>query len=229
MAPILPEPRRSLPRSAISTKMNAAQKPVWLVVQAFQSPLRDWRMPETRELRAMVYAGIVHGATGIIYFALDSFVTRDGQVVGVAPRTQAAYGPSPDYNLDGKEHLIAEPETVAKSRALWRAIGDLNRELAGIAPALLSPTARIGYTVEADREGAPVRTLLKRQGNLLTLIAVNIEQRPVNLYVRIHNKISNLVVPARKAGEFRAQETGWRDTLQGFGVRVYRFRLASPA
>ncbi|MBL4721973.1 MAG: hypothetical protein JKY20_12700, partial [Alphaproteobacteria bacterium] len=58
----------------------AARKPVWLAVQAFASPLADWRMPNETELRAMVYGGVVHGATGVIYFAYDSFVTRDGQV-----------------------------------------------------------------------------------------------------------------------------------------------------
>jgi hypothetical protein len=43
-------------------------------------------MPSPREMRGQVYAGIVHGATGIIYFAMDSGVTRDGQVMGIAPR-----------------------------------------------------------------------------------------------------------------------------------------------
>jgi hypothetical protein len=219
--------RRGIPETVTSAvRLNAAQKPVWLVVQAFQSPIRDWRMPEPRELRAMVYAGITHGATGIVYFALDSFVTRDGQVVGVAPWTEAAYGASPDYNRDGKEHLEAAPDTVAESRALWRAIGDLNRELADIAPALLSPTARIGYTVEASRNGAPVRTLLKRRGDQLTLIAVNIEDRPVNLSVRIQHKISDLTIQVGDTGGFRAEAAGWSDILQGFDARVYRFQLA---
>eukprot|EP01050_Picozoa_sp_SAG11_P013449 SAG11_NODE_1573_length_4664_cov_3.235487_1_plen_48_part_10 len=43
-------------------------------------------MPTPREMRGQVYAGIVHGATGIIYFAMDSGVTRDGEVMGIAPR-----------------------------------------------------------------------------------------------------------------------------------------------
>ena len=43
-------------------------------------------MPSPREMRGQVYAGIVHGATGIIYFAMDSGVTRGGEVMGIAPR-----------------------------------------------------------------------------------------------------------------------------------------------
>lgn len=36
-------------------------------------------MPSPRELRTQVYTGIVHGATGIMYFAMDSYVTRAGE------------------------------------------------------------------------------------------------------------------------------------------------------
>ncbi len=213
-----------LPESvATAVQLNNEKKPLWLVVQAFQSPHRDWRMPTARELRAMVYAGIVHGATGVLYFALDSFVTRDGQVVGVAPWTEQSYGPSPDYDGDGAYPLVAAPELVTRSRALWRSITALNRELATLTPDILSPTARLGYTVEGS--GAQVRTLLKRRGDLYTLIAVNIEARPVAMKLRFKQDITQIAVEAGDKEAFRSGSKGWRDRLDGFGVRVYRFRL----
>ena len=50
---------------------------MWLCVQSFESG--NWLMPSPRELRTQVYTGIVHGATGIMYFAMDSYVTRAGE------------------------------------------------------------------------------------------------------------------------------------------------------
>ncbi|MBM3541453.1 MAG: hypothetical protein FJX51_05360, partial [Alphaproteobacteria bacterium] len=48
---------------------------LWHVAQAFESPLLDWYMPDAREARAMVYAALVHGATGIVWFGDDSYVS----------------------------------------------------------------------------------------------------------------------------------------------------------
>jgi hypothetical protein len=217
--------RRSIPQSvAAAVRLNQEKKPLWLVVQAFQSPYQDWRMPSARELRAMVYAGIVHGATGVLYFALDSFVTRDGQVVGVAPWTEESYGPSPDYDGDGTYPLVAAPELVAKSRALWRDIAALNKELAALAPDILSPTARLDYTVVGP-DRAPVRTLLKRRGDEFTLFAVNLEAAPAALTVRFEVPLARLALKIGDGAAFQPGPSGWRDRLDGFGIRVYRFRL----
>ena len=49
----------------LATKVNNESKPVWLCVQAFEAG--RWLMPTVREMRGQVYAGIIHGATGIIY------------------------------------------------------------------------------------------------------------------------------------------------------------------
>ena len=91
----------------LAASINNESKAVWLTVTgmcqptihgraqctcmtigcaAWESIGGPWLMPSPREMRGQVYAGIVHGATGIIYFAMDSGVTRDGQVMGIAPR-----------------------------------------------------------------------------------------------------------------------------------------------
>ncbi len=216
--------RRGIPQSVASAvRLNREKKPLWLVVQAFQSPHRDWRMPSAVELRAMVYAGIVHGATGILYFALDSFVTRDGQIAGVAPWTEESYGPSLDYDGDGAYPLVAPPRLAAKSRALWRDIAALNKALAALTPDILSPTARLEYTLAGS--ASRVRTLLKRRGNIFTLFAVNIEAEPADLSVRFDQPLKGASIAIGGGDAFQGGPKGWRDRLDGFGVRVYRFRL----
>jgi hypothetical protein len=68
-----------IPQSVgLAARINSEQKPVWLCVQTFESG--NWLMPSPRELRTQVYTGIVHGATGIMYFAMDSYVTRAGEI-----------------------------------------------------------------------------------------------------------------------------------------------------
>ncbi len=44
------------------------EKPVWIVPQSFGG--NEWwqREPDPREIRAMTYLSIIHGATGIQYF-----------------------------------------------------------------------------------------------------------------------------------------------------------------
>ena len=74
-----------LPQSvSAAVRINDEQKPVWLCAQTFESG--NWIMPSAREVRTQVYTALVHGATGIMYFAMDSVYTRAGGVVGMGPR-----------------------------------------------------------------------------------------------------------------------------------------------
>lgn len=205
----------------VTTAVGAvtAKKPVWLTIQAFASPLADWRMPSEAALRAMVYGGVAHGATGIVYFAYDSFVTRDGQVIGVAPKTARDYGDAPDYNRDGEPPLTASPAEQAQSRALWKVIRRLNRELAELTPAILSPTSHLSYEIKTSREGAPVRVLLKELGEELVLIAVNMDRREVD----VQFEFPDIVGVARPffGGSQRAAFGDWREKFKPFEVKIF--------
>jgi hypothetical protein len=205
----------------VTTAVDAvsAQKPVWLTVQAFASPLADWRMPSEAALRAMVYGGVAHGATGIVYFAYDSFVTRDGQVIGVAPTTARDYGDAPDYNQDGEPPLTASPAEQAQSRALWKEIRQLNRELAQLSPAILSPTSPLSYDIKTSREGAPVRTLLKDLSGELVLFAVNMDRREVDVRFQFSD-IVGAVRPFFGGGQ-RAASGDWREEFEPFEVKIF--------
>jgi hypothetical protein len=49
--------------------------------------------PTPEQLRGCVYAGIIHGATGIVYFTWDAQASRNGGVIGMAPDPRATYTP----------------------------------------------------------------------------------------------------------------------------------------
>lgn len=223
--------RRGVPETvATAVEVVSGRKPVWLVVQAFASPVWDWRMPSEAELRAIVYAGIVHGATGIIYFAYDSFVTRDGQVLGAAPRTEIDYGDAPDYDHDGKPPLTVSEDDAAGSRMLWRAITRLNGELARLAPAILSPTARLDYSVATGGEvdggaSASVRTILKDTGDGLVLIAVNVENKPVQ--VRFGFPQAAGTPEFIFGGKKDPTTSAWTETFEPFAVKIFSFSKLS--
>lgn len=165
---------------SLAVRTVRERKPVWLVVQAMASPAEGWRMPEPEELRAMVFAGLIHGATGLIYFALDSFVTREGQVLGIAPAPRPAYTLPPGFGRAEPAPLVADAEDRAASRRLWAAVVSLNQELRALAPDLLAPTAPGACEARvSSRSDAPVRTLLKMREGRLTLLAVNLERSAV--------------------------------------------------
>lgn len=175
---------RGIPRSvSLAARANAEQKPVFILLQAFASPHYGWRMPQPHELRAMAFAALIHGATGLMLFSYDSFVTRDGQVVGIAPQVPPDYGPTPDYDGDGRPNLVATPELAAAAEALWAAVPALNAELAALAPWILSSTSREPYSVTSS--GGAVRTLLKERDGKMLLLAVNLENAPVEAEIAL--------------------------------------------
>jgi hypothetical protein len=115
-------PVRDFNRIALSiseaVRRTGQAKPIWFIAQAFIDPVRGWYLPTYDELRGMIYTALVHGATGVIYFAFDSPGTRDGQVLGIAPDPSAAYDGVPDFDGDRRPALVASESQLAQSRAL---------------------------------------------------------------------------------------------------------------
>jgi hypothetical protein len=175
---------QGLPESiALAVKINDQKKPVWACLQAFEhyDNRFPFSMPTVGQFRAMTYAAFIHGATGVIDFALDSYVTRGGACVGIAPDPQISYGPA----VWG-----ATREQVRASRELWAAATALNAELRRLTPALLSPTAKVEYHVALDSAWPaitkePIRTLLKTEpSGKLVLLVVNVDAAPQQVRVR---------------------------------------------
>jgi hypothetical protein len=199
------------------------RKPVLYVAQAFSGQELDWRFPDPAQARAMIYAALVHGATGVIWFAEDSFVTRNDGVLGAYPAPRGDYG----RRLPGSRVVPqTKPEAeLAGSRRMWETVGRIDRELAALAPALLSPTSDRAYTVAVSGwplSAAPIRTLLKRDGDDLVLLAVNVDA--VRLTARFD--FTGAVRDIRRVFDENPAPTvdsaRWTDPFGPFEVRIYR-------
>lgn len=175
-----------IPQSvALAVADGKEQKPVWLIVGAFDQPGAygqsfPFRYPSPEQLRACVYAGIIHGVTGIVYFIWDTYVPRDGGVIGMAPHALASYVPNP--RKEGYPHPTpAAPLQLINAKALWETAAQVNKEIQELVPAILAPTAGpdAGYTMKIEGKApthTPIRTLLKLQSDGgYTLLTVSLD------------------------------------------------------
>lgn len=163
---------------ALAVNITKQEKPVWLTIQAFEQPGGPnfwWTMPSEAQLRVQAYTAVVLGASGIIHFALDSWVTRVGQVIGIGPRT-----PFMTSNANGGGvPLNASTSSRHASQLLWAAATRLNAELSALEPAILSRTSTAQYNVAFSGNNlstTPLRSVLKSDPTRgLVLIVVNVD------------------------------------------------------
>jgi hypothetical protein len=208
-------------------ELNQQRKPVWITLQAFEQPSPHpphWKMPTPVQLRAEVFNAIIHGATGIIYFALDDWAVRGAQVIGIAPEPPASY---PNHNPGD---VVATSEEIVASQTLWNATVSLNAELEGLQPVLLSPTASLSYRVAIRRRGitaTPIRSMLKlNPAGGYTLLVVNVDDTPLQTRFSFAQRPADVraIAPDGTARLLEAQADGFEDSIDGFGVGIYQFR-----
>jgi hypothetical protein len=215
----------ALPRSVLrAVRLNGERKPVWITLQAFGAlPGLDatLRVPTAEELRGMAFTAVIHGATGIILFAYDSRVTRQGHVLGISPQTPESYD----------SYTVATASQAAQSRALWAGAAALNAELERLTPRLLSPTSRLRYDVSFSGESrisSPIRAMLKETDGVYTLLAANLEGRPMGAQYRFPTSIAS-VRRLNADGSVAVLEPNgpmFRDALGSFGAAVYEITFA---
>jgi hypothetical protein len=215
---------RSVP---LAVALNHGQKPMWLTLQAFTGTAErnsDLRMPTPAELRGMAFTGIIHGATGLIFFAFDSRVTREGQVLGIAPETPTGYD----------AFAQATPAEVTQSRSLWWGARDLNAELERLTPELLSPSAGMEYRIYYSGEShtpSPIRSMLKVRKGRYTLLATNIEKQTFGVRFEFATQIVAVkrINPDGSATTIRPLGRAFTDSLGPFGAAVYQIRFQAGA
>lgn len=224
-------PVRHVARSVSFTRsLIPSDRPLWFVIQAFSSEDRGWMMPTPHEYRGMAMAALIHGASGLVTFAFDSFVTRDDQVLGIAPEPMSNYGAElPDYNGDGKAHRIATDSELSQSILLWNSVASFNRYLEKVDRLLLLPNQSGELTViapAADGLDNPVRVALKRDGDKLYAFVVNLLSRQVDAEFRLETigaaaelESSYPYGPQRQRSILNGT---WQDSIEPLGVRVYR-------
>jgi hypothetical protein len=221
----------SLENSANNTSrlvaLNHQQKPVWITVQAFALAAAtgmSWKMPTAAQLRAEVFAAIVHGATGIIYFAMDNWASRNAQVLGISAAPLASY---PNH---GSGDAVAKSSDIASSRALWNEAVSLNAELQRLQSVILSPTATPVYRVAVKNRAissTPIRSLLKTSAEgVYTLLVVNIDNVPLTARFTLATPPLGLhsIDAAGSEHPIVSYGNSFTDSIEGFGIRIYQFR-----
>lgn len=215
---------------SFAVSANQEQKPLWFVAQSFEDTSNEgnfqFRYPDDTQLRTMIYTSIVHGATGITYFAQDSHVTRNGKQLGISPRMQTTYAAG---------DVAASPEQIAKGEVLWDAAVNINAEIQQLTPALLSPTASdLGYGVSLTQgspyNATPVRTILKQHAyGGYVLIAVNTDNAFVEADLPFSRTLDSVVPMFTTPGVIESSI----DTLQldwsPFETKIFRIESPLPA
>ncbi len=221
-----------IPQSvALAVAANEEQKPVWLIVGAFDQP--PWRMPSPEQLRACVYAGIIHGATGIIYFLWDSWANRDGGCIGMSPDPQIVYVPNP--RQEGYPHPHpATPLQMVKARALWATATQINKELTEQTPAILSPTVgkEVEYTVHIEGESPtdiPIRCLLKPDYECgYVLLTANVDDAVLNVTYTFAKPLAKVQVlyENKQPASLEPDSESFTLMYEPFDTHVVRIELA---
>ena len=199
---------------ALAVNLTKQEKPVWLTIQAFEQPGGPnfwWTMPTEAQLRVQAYTAVVLGASGLIHFALDSWVTRVGQVIGIGPRTP--FMTSNDNG--GGTPLNASESSRHASQLLWGAATRLNAEMSALESAILSPTSTAPYSVAFNGNNlsaTPLRSVLKVDPTRgLVLIVVNVDAGTM------HGRISfeSAVVPRPASSYVQVLFEGGTDLEKG--------------
>ncbi|MGO8748037.1 MAG: hypothetical protein ACLQNE_18845 [Thermoguttaceae bacterium] len=222
------------PPLALAVQSNGQKKPVWLIVGAFEQPgpgAFPFRFPTPAQLRACVYAGLIHGATGIIYFTWDTYVPRDGNVIGMSPHPKIAYVPNPQQ--PGYTHPTpATPVQLVESQSLWAMATAINREVRELVPSLLSPTAGEGeldYRVFPDlsHSPCPMRCVLKRhpEGGYV-LLTCNIDAAVLDCKFQMSKPLASVERMFENQPAWRVEpgSHSWQIWYEPFEVHVFRIR-----
>lgn len=213
----------------LAAAVNREQKPVWLIVGAFTQRVHGafpFRFPTPLQLRAQVYAGLIHGATAIIYFCWDTYVCRDGGVMGMSPEPLTAYLQA----ASGRpKPTPVKPLEIAESRAAWEAAAAVNAEIRTLTPSLLSPTVgqQVKYAVQTAGQAVsstPLSCLLKPhpEGGYV-LLTVNCDDAVLKATYEFPAglKSAQPLFEERAPLELKGQKS-FEDMYDPFEVHVYR-------
>ncbi len=186
----------------MSALSNPEPKPVWFVAGTFdQAPHGKndpfpFRFATPKQLRAQIYAAIVHGATGIHYFIWDSYISREASIYGISPSPRRI----PQTPL--KVCPPASAVRRAGMRSLWETASAVNQELEKLTPSLLSPdfsAAELSWSLYACPVSGmfitenPVRAMLKKVPGApleAMLISVNLDAASFDAVFRFDREIS---------------------------------------
>jgi len=234
-------PDNSIPQSvSLAVNINKQRKPVWLIVGSFEiagSPKDGYpfRYPTPTQLRTLVYTGIIHGATGIHYFIWDSWIARQGHVLGISPDPQVAYVPTPKKE-GSPDPCPATPTQLVQARALWDTAVQINSELNELTPVIFAPTvgAELNYSVKLEGQTltkSPIRALLKPhpEGGYV-LFTVNLDNAIVVATYNFNRDLSSVAAlfENREDPAVKCKGKSFVEDYEPFETHIYRITFKNP-
>lgn len=175
---------------------------IWPIIQYFQG-WNGWkRFPEENEIRAMSFASIIHGATGITWYTYGGYHN---------PKTNKTnYG------------ITSTPER-------WRIITTITRQIRELEPVLVErtpvnqPTAKIISGNAFDTMGFPsVTCLMKKHDGYTFILAVNSTLDTVKAEIPVNGINGGTVMfEERNATCGNGRLT---DTFKPYDVHIYRLK-----
>ncbi len=216
----------------LANMVNNQKKPVWLILQTFKDSGR-WAYPTPAEIRSMVYASIVHGATGIDYFMIDNYVGREGDIIGMSPTPMSVYPGQ-------KSSLKADDAMMRKMKEMWDCVAEINHEIEQLTPYILSPTSQDNFKVyikgdvkydslEVDGQYLPsrdpIRALLKERNGKYVMMVVNLNADKMDVRVQLtaKNPVESVTPMFENRGSIVCTSNTFQDSFDAFAVHVYEF------
>ncbi|MHB0998937.1 MAG: sugar-binding protein [Armatimonadota bacterium] len=126
-------------------------KPIWVVPQAFTVGRSAWSEPTNEELRCQAYLSLVHGATGLVWYA---------------------YWSSEPY----EENPKGRNQWFLPDSHLWEYFPKLNAEVQKLSPVFLKGTSQ----GSSECSSKDIRSNIWTHNGARYLIAVNPTDKPVN-------------------------------------------------
>jgi hypothetical protein len=211
----------------LAVSSNNQSKPVWLCVQTFEGGA--WLMPSVREMRGQLYTGIIAGATGIIYFAMDSYVTRAGDVFGFGPAALLNESYFDASTTDPRP--LASPSLLTLAAQLWEGTAALNTELLSILPVIFAPTSPKSSMLSVSFSGSnttdtPIRVMWKAlPDGREYLLAVNVDKGRVtarfDFGLAESGRISSMQTLFETGRCVAVNASVFEDSFEEMGVHVY--------
>lgn len=178
---------------------------VWAILQHFSTSKQCWnRYPTARELKAMTFAAVCNGANGITYY---TYRLRS----------------NPEKN-DINFAAVSTPET-------WASLTNTTRLLRSIYGPLTAvnekpPKVKIlSGSTEDPLGNDSISAIAKKWNGHYWLIAVNSSPDPVTVRFGTGCGADGVVEAWRENRTLRLRRGSFSDAFEGFGVRIYRFRL----
>ena len=177
-----------------------APRSLWAIIQYFKGWNSWHRFPDGDELRAMTYAAIVHGATGVTFYTYGGF-----------------YDAKKKRSNDG---MTSTPER-------WKNITTLARQLNALSPVLTArtpaeqPTVKVVAGQAVDFNGYPsISCLMKEYNGEKYIIAVNSVKAEVKAEFQLGGVVSGTVIDENRQVSF--QNGKMSDTFAPYAVHTYK-------